>query len=681
MRRWLSDAFPVRFSTAGWHFHRGGEPALYLARRVVHFLTMVFTRKNLDWWCARGILFLVLAMIVFAPLAFGAVHTWAFLIVQGMAAGVFVLWLARLWLDRNPKLLWPPLAWAVAAFALYAVARYFTADIEYAARLELIQVLLFAFLFLAVVNNLRGQDEAEIITGTLIALAAATSSYAVAQFVNHSDHVWNLVSGNVGRASGTYISPNNFASFLELILPLALAFLLVGRISIVTRILLGYTALTIVAGLAVTLSRGGWVATAAGVFLVLGILLGHRNHRLRAVLLLAVLLAGSGIFTSLYLSKTHGYMQHIKSPDPAGPGVLDVSSRLNMWNAAVRMWQDHFWWGVGPAHYDYRFREYRPESIQLRPDRAHNDYLNLLADWGAAGGVIVFAGIGIFIFGLVKTWPHVRREENDFGTGQSNRFAFFLGAAGGLAALAIHSALDYNLHVPANALVGVVLLALVASNLRFATERHWFRATLPAKLALTAALGAVTVYFAAQEWRLGGEARWLATAEQQPNFSPERAAALARAFACEPGNFQTAYDLGECFRTQSFDGGENYSALAQQAMDWYARGIRLNPLDGYNYLRTGMCLDWLGRTAESGEFYTAAEARDPNGYFMIAYIGWHFVQTGDYAAARQWFARSLKLSSDNQIARNYLFFICEPKLADKAAGRIPLRPAAGGKGD
>ena len=59
---------------------------------------MVLTGNNLDWWCGRGILFLILGMLVFAPLAFGAVEPWALLVVAGAAAAVFILWLARLWL-------------------------------------------------------------------------------------------------------------------------------------------------------------------------------------------------------------------------------------------------------------------------------------------------------------------------------------------------------------------------------------------------------------------------------------------------------------------------------------------------------------------------------------------------------------------------------------------------------
>ncbi len=649
---------------------------LYSPANAVHFFGMAYSRNNLDWMCERGILALVIGMLMFAPLAFGAVDTWAWLVVQVLAAGVFLLWIARLWLNPKPRLLWPPLAWVVLAFMVYAVARWWTADIEYVARLETLQVLVFGFVFFAALNNLRGQEEISAVSTALIVTGTFSACYAVAQMTHHSNQVWNEISPYLNRASGTYISPNDLAGYLALLLPLALAYLLVGKLHIVTRILLIYAAIAMAAGLAVTFSRAGYIAAAAGIVLLLGILLFHGNHRLKAVVLLAVLLAGGGFATTHYLSKTLGYMRRVA--EPGATLSVDVvgdssSTRWSLWQAAGRMWLDHPWFGVGPAHYDYLFRKYRPETLQLRPDRAHNDYINLLADWGTVGGGIVLAGMGIFVFWLRKSWPHVRRDENAFGTGQSNRFAFFLGAACGLTALAVHSAMDFDLHIPAIALTGVTLLALAASTARYATERWWYRPQLPAKLAGTAALGVTAFYLSAQAFRLGNESKWLAQAQALPIFSSERAATLAQAYAAEPKNFATAYAIGECYRTQSLTGGHDYIELGQKALDWYARAIRNNPLDGYSYLRTGMCLDWLDRTAESGPAYRAAESCEPNGYYLVANIGWHYVQTGDYAAAEEWFKRSLRLSGNNPIAENYLA-ICEAKLAERASGR-PQLPA------
>ena len=98
---------------------------------------------------------------------------------------------------------------------------------------------MYAFLFFAIVNNLYRQESVQIVSFTLIFLAMGISSYAVAQLLTHSNHVWNLISPYAGRASGTYISPNNLAGFLEMLLPLAVSYLLVGRMNAVLRILLG----------------------------------------------------------------------------------------------------------------------------------------------------------------------------------------------------------------------------------------------------------------------------------------------------------------------------------------------------------------------------------------------------------------------------------------------------------
>jgi O-antigen ligase len=625
-------------------------------------------RETLDHWCERGILGLVLGILVFGPLAMGAVDPPEFLVIQGLTVAVMLVWALRLWISPKPRLLWPPLGWAVLAFAALAIGRYLTADIEYVARLEMIQVLMYAFLFFAIINNLYRQESVQIISFTLIFLAMGISCFAVSQFLTHSNRVWDYVSPYLGRASGTYISPNNFAGFLEMLLPLAVACVLVGRMKPVVRILLGYSALAMLAGMTVTFSRGGWVAVAVALLVLLGTLIFHRNHRLPALLFLVVLAVGGTIFVTNYLSKTLSYIQRVETSLQDRPeNVLDL--RSGMWTTAEQMWRDHFWWGVGPAHYDYCFPEYRPENIQASPDRAHNDYLNLLADWGAAGGIIVLAGVVTFGAGLRKTWKYVRPSENDFGRGMSNRFAFFIGASAGLFALAVHSVVDFNLHIPANAILGVTLLALLSSNLRFATERHWLGARLPVKMIATLALVAGVAYLSCQGWRRGHEAVWLARAEQSPNFSTQQAAALNTAFEFEPMNFETAYNIGECFRTQSFDGGQNYETLAKTAMQWYVLGMKLNPHDGYNYLRYGMCLDWLEKHDEAGPYFNRADALDPNGYYTEANIGWHYVQAGNYAAARPWLERSLRLyGSGNDIARFYLDNV-ERKLVENASGR------------
>src|SRR5215471_2873067 len=132
-------------------------------------------REAVDRWCERGILALVLMILVFGPLATGAVRTLEFLIVQGLTLGVMVLWGVRLWAGEQSRLLWPPICWAVVVFAAYAVARYFTSEIEYVARTELIRVLVYCFLCFAILNHLHRQESVQIISLTLVFVAMAIS--------------------------------------------------------------------------------------------------------------------------------------------------------------------------------------------------------------------------------------------------------------------------------------------------------------------------------------------------------------------------------------------------------------------------------------------------------------------------------------------------------------------------
>lgn len=629
-------------------------------------------REILDRFFERAILALVLAILVFAPLAMAAVGAWEFLVVQGLTMAVMFLWALRIVFNPKIKFSWPPICWAVLAFALYAVGRYFSADLEYVARLEMIQTLIYAFLFFAIINNLTAKEHAQIIVFVLIFVAVGISCYAVSQFMTHSNRVWNVYTPYSGRASGTFFSPNNFACFLEMLLPLALAYLLAGRVRPLTRILFGYAVLAMGVGLAMTFSRGGWLSATAGVITMLAILIGTRKHRLRAVALLLLLIVGGAVFTSLYLSHTVSYIKRIAAPSIDSPG--DLEFRVEMWQAAERMWADHFWFGVGPAHYDYRFRQYRPEPVQEQPDRAHNDYLNLLADWGAVGGLIVVSGMIIFAAGLAKTWKAVRPDENEFGRGMSNRFAFFAGATAALLALALHSIVDFNLHIPANALLGISLMALLAAQSQTATGRYKFDAGLPVKiLAIAMLLGGISC-FGWQGYRRGVENYWIVRADN-PNLPLlDRADLLKKAFKIEPQNFETTYAVAEFYRMQSFQGDPGYETLAQTAMEWYQRGMKLNPYDGYNYMGSGMCLDWLGRHDEAETCFNRAYGLDPNGYFTVVNTAWHYIQSGDEAAARPWLERSLRLQGDNNVIAHSYWDIVQLQLIRDALGEHLLPP-------
>ena len=624
-------------------------------------------REKFDGWCERGIIALVLAILVFGPLATGAVRTLEFLIIQGLTVAAMVLWVIRLWLQPRPKFLMPPFGWAVLAFTAYAIARYFMADIEIVARLELIRVLVYTALFFVIVNNLHRQETVNLIGYTMLFVAMGIALYGGYQFFTGDNRVWNFQNTYTHRATGTYINPNHFAGFLEMLLPLGIAYTIIGRMKPTLRILLGYASVMLALGIGLSLSRGGWIATALALILFFLILLFHRGFRLPAALALLVIVLGVGYFvprSSVVQERAESAMKEAGSSD---------YTRYKLWLPAIELWRENLWLGLGPGHFDYRFRSVRPQEIQLQPDRAHNDFLNTLVDWGIVGFVLVMGALTVITYGVAKAWRNVGGVAADLGNRRSNRFAFVIGASFGLVALFFHSAIDFNMHIPANAILAVTLLALLASHQRFATERWWNGAGRPLVAIVTLALLVGITFLTGAGIRRANAYVWTERAAKLPGFSPAQAAALERAFAAEPKDFEIAYKVGECHRVRSWDGGDNFAELAQQAMTWFARAEQLNRFDGYSILSHGMCLDWVGRHEEAWKYFDRAEELDPNGFYTTAYVGWHFVQTGDYAAARPWFERSLKLQwKNNPIAENYLT-ICNRRLFEAANDDSPTR--------
>jgi O-antigen ligase len=619
-------------------------------------------REVLDRWCERGIFALILAILVFGPLAYGAVDTVPFLIIQALTALVLLLWIARLWFNPRPQFLWPPICWAVLAFALYAIGRYLTADIEYVARQELIRVLLYAFLFFAILNNIQRQEFTQITVLTLVFLAMAISGYAIFQYVTNSDRVWFALKPYPHRGSGTYISPNHLGGFLEMLVPLGLAYTLSSRLSHVTKILVGYASLVILAGVAVTVSRGSWIATTLALLLFFVILSLYRAHRLAAFLALIFIIAGAAYL----VPKSQFFHQRARQLVNTNTGQIDDDTRFDIWRSAFQMWRENPWWGVGPAHFDRQFRRFRPENIQMQPERAHNDILNTLTDWGIVGVVLVASAFAFLGIGLVKTWPAVRVTQRDIGEKKrSNKFAFVLGASIGLVALLIHSVVDFNMHIPANAIIAITLVALLSSHLRFATDRYWITAGPWLKGPASFVLLAGVLYLTQQNYRLASEYIWLDRAEQASPYSPRQIVLLTKAFAIEPKNPDTAYKIGEAYRNESKEGGMRYEGhglegltyrdLATRAMEWFARSSSLDPWNPYNYANYGWCLDWLGKQSESAPYFDKANQLDPNGYYTLGMVGMHYFEIGNLTASRPWFERSVRLQwNDNPISRTYL---------------------------
>lgn len=610
------------------------------------------TRKRLDQSCEKGIIALVGGIVVFGPLATGAVRPIDFLVIQALTALALTLWILRFWLNKNHRLLFPPVCWAMLAFVGLAWFRYQGADLEYVARQEFLKILVYAALFLLVVNNLHKQETTQLVSLLLLAVATLLSLYAVYQWVGHSEYVWHFrkPAQYMGRGSGSYICPNHLAGFLELVAPLGIAFLFAGRYNYTFKVFLGYGCIVILAGIAVTMSRGGWLAIGAALALFFLLLLRKRQYRIPALAALLLLVATA----TIVYQKSDKLQTRLQKMREGGSAAF-IGTRPAIWKAAWKMWRDNKIWGVGPGHFDYRFPKYRPQEIQARPGRVHNDYLNLLVDWGIIGASL--AGIGglLLVGGLIQTQKYVNRASKDIGANRnSNRSAFLLGSLCSALALSVHSFFDFNLHVPANAAVAVVILALAASHLRFTSARYWINDRPGLKTVYTVPLAAIVVFLIVNGFQSARE-QWHLLRAEAAETRREQIERMKQAAQIEPRNFGTLHNIGESLKRLGFHSAENAEENLEASILWFQKSSKIHPQFAFNYIGIGMALDRLNRIDEATPYYEEAVRLDPNQHEVLNYMGWHQVNRGDYPAARKYFERSLEIKWwDNHLPLNYL---------------------------
>jgi len=129
-----------------------------------------------------------------------------------------------------------------------------------------------------------------------------------------------------------------------------------------------------------------------------------------------------------------------------------VIERLAHWVAALRMWEQAPWLGVGPGNYAVAYQAVRLPLWEEALGHAHNLYLNTLAEAGLIG---LTAFVVLWIAFIVWVW-NKRGQPGDWQTAAS------LGVLGALAHAAVHNVVD-NIFVQGNYLHLALSIALLAA--------------------------------------------------------------------------------------------------------------------------------------------------------------------------------------------------------------------------
>jgi len=461
--------------------------------------------------CERAILSITLFLIVFAPVAYGAVEPWARNVVLLSIGSMACIWLWQFLSLGRPKLSFPPFFPAAVLFLVVIGLQLVPLpgalkDFLTPPRLPLVTArtdsvkwvpltanpgktavgvvsfaacLAFCFVLL---NTFRHRRWVKITLTVLLTLGSLEALYGLAEYWTGHQHIfWYQKIYYLEEVTGTYINHNHFAGLLGPILVLAIGVFVVrfarfvagrsytfaedGRsvwkkVTATARLLrhlpgrqglllgaIGFMAVALI----LSQSRGGLISCSIALGLQIVLLWKMRSRSTEILQALGVLALLAAIVAAVLAPRVLTRFSYAQR---------DAPERFELWQDSARIVRDYPLLGAGLGTYRDVFRNYRPQKDFFfvagipQPaaiNYAHNDYLQLLTECG-------FVGFGLMIWALVVTLRHLFSRFSNHADWEIATLGSSLTA--GIVGFLLHSLVDFNMHIPANALMFCLLVTI-----------------------------------------------------------------------------------------------------------------------------------------------------------------------------------------------------------------------------
>jgi len=321
----------------------------------------------------------------------------------------------------------------------------------------------YATAFFLVIVLCRDRERLRLVAYTLVLSGLVQAVYGgLMHLAGENLVIFGATIKHASQASGGFVNRNHLAGFLEITLAVGIGLLIADLeetgqrtwrrfVRDMAQVLLSRKAplriflIVMVVGLVMTRSRMGNTAFFSSLLVAGAIGLALSRHATRSTVVLIASLILMDIFIVGAWFGVEKTVQRIEETTKR-----DVEERVDPSGQALAIFRDFPVIGSGAGTFYTAFSRYRGEDILPFFDFVHNDYVQFLTDTGAIGvciiGLFALMSLGAAILAQAR-----RRDPLARGMG----FAVVMGVT----ALGIHSAVDFNLQIPANAFAFMILLA------------------------------------------------------------------------------------------------------------------------------------------------------------------------------------------------------------------------------
>lgn len=396
------------------------------------------------------------AVLLFGPLAFGAVEPWSIFALETCAVLLLAVWAYRQWLNRELTVFNHPLYRPMAAFFAVVLLQWVAGTTAYR-HVTYSHLLLYAaygMLAFVVTQTLRRSSQFELMAQVFTVYGAVVAAFAVLQGLAPNGKLyWIFTLQQGGYIYGPYVNHNHYAGLMEMLTPFPLVLAVTHFTSGNRKIAVAGVAALMAGTIFLSGSRGGMVAFVAQI-VVLGVLMVRRREgSWKQPLMLGVFVAVVIVFLVWIGGNelTRRLMSiHSETREEISGGV-----RLSIDRDCLRMFIKRPFLGWGLGAFPTVYPEFRSFYTTFFVNQAHNDYLQLLVETGVVG-------FSIAIWFLVVVFRRAASKLNNWTETASG--ALTVAALLGCVGILVHSLLDFNLQIPANAALFYVLCAIAANT-------------------------------------------------------------------------------------------------------------------------------------------------------------------------------------------------------------------------
>jgi O-antigen ligase len=399
----------------------------------------------------------ICALVVFGVAAHGGVEEWAQAVFETGAGLLFLAWSIWIFFNREEQLVLSPLLPPLAALSLVVLGQWFfrwTVS-PYNTRIELLLLLADLLVLFLAVQAFRTLEDWRGFVWFGMGFGFLVSIFAILQHLTSNGKLyWVREIRYGGLPFGPYVNRNHFAGFVELVLPLALVPLVLGRVRRERWPIVGLFAVLPIGALFLSASRGGLVSFGAELGVLALVMIRRREMGKQLLPGVAVLLA------ALLLVSWLGVGQILERLSSVQLHEVSSGKRASMRRDTWRIFLDHPFVGTGLGTLQIVYPPYETLYDGKIVNHTHNDYLEALAETGIVGGLCCSWFLGIL---FSESLRRLRQLNNSFAG--ALQVSGLVACSGFL----VHSLVDFNLHIPSNVLLFFLMAHLTTSEIQPAT--------------------------------------------------------------------------------------------------------------------------------------------------------------------------------------------------------------------